>query len=103
MSASRPLRICFIAYRGNMRSGGQGIYLWFLARELAKLGHRIDVLVGPPYPDAMPFANSVQELPNQQFWGGWFAQDRAAMLPQPSPLRALAPLNFYELAASWWG
>ena len=103
MSTSRPLRICFVAYRGNMRSGGQGIYLWFLARELAKLGHRIDVLVGPPYPDPMPFANSVQELPNQQFWGGWFAQDRASMLPQPSPLRALAPLNFYELAASWWG
>jgi len=44
------MRILFTAYRGNMRCGGQGIYLWFLARELARLGHRIDVLVGPPYP-----------------------------------------------------
>ena len=39
----RPLRICFVAYRGNMRCGGQGVYLWFLARELARLGHEIDV------------------------------------------------------------
>ena len=51
---SPPLRILFTAYRGNMRCGGQGIYLWFLARELARLGHTIDVLVGPPYPDPMP-------------------------------------------------
>ena len=83
-----------------MRCGGQGVYLWFLARELAKLGHEIDVLVGPPYPDPMPFAASVQELPNEQFWGGWFAHDRHAMLPRPNPLRIFLPLNFYELAAS---
>ena len=58
---SRPLRILFTAYRGNMRCGGQGIYLWFLARELARLGHHIEVLVGPPYPDPMPFAADVCE------------------------------------------
>ena len=96
-----PLRICFAAYRGNMLCGGQGIYLWFLARELARLGHRVDVLVGPPHPDPMPFANSVSHLPNQQFWAGWF--DRASLLPRPRPLRVFSPLNFYELAASYLG
>ena len=96
---SRPLRICFVAYRGNMRCGGQGVYLWFLARELARLGHEVEVLVGPPYPDPMPFAYSVSELPNQRFWGGWFNRDRRAMLPA-NPLRIFEPLNFYELAAS---
>lgn len=98
----RPLRICFVAYRGNMRCGGQGVYLWFLARELARAGHEVDVLVGPPYPDPMPFAQSVTHLPNQQCWAGWFARDRRALLPDP-PLRALAPLAFYELAASRLG
>jgi glycosyltransferase involved in cell wall biosynthesis len=97
---SRPLRICFVAYRGNMRCGGQGVYLWFLARELARLGHPVDVLVGPPYPDAMPFARSVTRLPNERFWGRWFAGDAAALLPRPQPLRIFEPLNFYELAAS---
>ena len=75
----RPLRICFASYRGNMRCGGQGIYLWFLARELARLGHRVDVLVGPPYPDPMPFAESGARLDDPQFWARWFLRDRAGM------------------------
>ena len=98
-----PLRICFVAYRGNMRCGGQGIYLWFLARELARLGHRVDVLVGPPYPDPMPFAERVSRLPNEQFWAAWFSRDRSHFVLRPSPARILAPLNFYELAASRMG
>jgi len=100
---TRPLRIAFVAYRGNMRCGGQGVYLWFLARELSRQGHRVDVFVGPPYPDPMPFANRVEELPNEQFWGGWFSRDPARMLPKPNPYAIFAPLNFYELVASWFG
>jgi glycosyltransferase involved in cell wall biosynthesis len=101
--APGPLRICFVAYRGNMNCGGQGIYLWFLARELARLGHTVDVLVGPPYPDPMPFARHVWELPNEQFWAKWFRKERGALLPRPNPLRIFEPLNFYELAASRLG
>ena len=79
------------------------MYLWFLARELARLGHRVDVLVGPPYPDPMPFANSVTSMPNEQFWGKWFLAQRRHLIPQPRPLRVFEPLNFYELAASYLG
>jgi glycosyltransferase involved in cell wall biosynthesis len=100
---TRPLRICFAAYRGNMQCGGQGVYLWFLARELAALGHDVDVLVGPPYPDPMPFASSVTRLPDPQFWAAWFARDRAALLPAGRPLAVFEPLHFYELAASYLG
>lgn len=98
-----PLRICFIAYRGNMHCGGQGVYLWFLARELARLGHQVDVLVGPPYPDPMPFANAVTAIPNERFWGKWFLGQHREMIPQPRALRIFEPLNFYELAASYLG
>ncbi len=100
---SRPLRVCFVAYRGNPRCGGQGIYLWFLARELARAGHRIDVLVGPPEPEPMPFVRDVRLLPNDRFWGKWFGRDRAGFLPEPDPLRVFEPLRFYELAASRLG
>jgi glycosyltransferase involved in cell wall biosynthesis len=99
---SPPLRIAFVAYRGNMRCGGQGVYLWFLARELARLGHRVDVFVGPPYPDPMPFARRVNELRNHQYWGKWFSKDRRALIPTPRT-RLLNPLEFYELAASYIG
>ena len=34
---NRPLRICFAAYRGNMQCGGQGVYLYFLARDAFRL------------------------------------------------------------------
>jgi glycosyltransferase involved in cell wall biosynthesis len=98
-----PLRICFVAYRGNMRCGGQGVYLWFLSRELARLGHRVEVLVGPPYPDPMPFAAEVTRIPNQNFWASWFMRDRAPFVLRPNPLRIFAPLTFYELAASRMG
>ncbi len=99
----RPLRIAFASYRGNMKCGGQGVYLWFLARELAALGHRVDVVVGPPYPDPMPFARELHRLQNEQFWGKWFARDRPAFVAGGPPLRLLSPLNFYELGASWFG
>jgi glycosyltransferase involved in cell wall biosynthesis len=100
---ARPLRVCFLAYRGNMASGGQGVYLWCLARELARLGHRVDVIVGPPYPDPMPFAASVTHVHDERFWGKWFSRDRSLLLPQPQPLRIFEPLNFWEFGATWFG
>lgn len=102
MSPGRPLRIAFVAYRGNMRCGGQGVYLWFLARELARLGHHVDVLVGPPYPDAMPFAEEVLPVRNEQFWAKWFVRQRQGFFPRPF-WRTFEPLTFYELAASRMG
>jgi glycosyltransferase involved in cell wall biosynthesis len=92
-----------VGYRGNMHSGGQGVYLWFLVRELARLGHHVDVMVGPPFPDPMPFAGEVVTLPNEQFWAKWFSRDWARFLPRPNPLRVFEPLNFYELASSRLG
>ncbi len=46
----RPLRVAFLAYRGNPHCGGQGVYTRHLTRELAALGHQVTVFGGPPYP-----------------------------------------------------
>jgi len=99
----RPLRIALLAYRGNMQSGGQGIYLWFLARELARLGHEVHVWAGPPHPDPMPFAKRLVFVPNEGFWAKRFDPDPAAVLPRPDPLRIFEPLNFWEYGATWFG
>jgi glycosyltransferase involved in cell wall biosynthesis len=40
-----------LTYRGNPLSGGQGVYIRNLSRELQQLGHDITVISGPPYPD----------------------------------------------------
>lgn len=100
---ARPLRICFIAYRGNMACGGQGIYLYFLARELSRLGIEVDVVVGPPYPDEMPFARTVQRLPNQEHWARWFTRDFAGMIPESGVRGAISPLHLYEVGSSRLG
>jgi glycosyltransferase involved in cell wall biosynthesis len=46
----RPLRICLLSYRSNPHCGGQGVYIKHLSRELTQLGHRVDVVTGPPDP-----------------------------------------------------
>ena len=48
--ADRPLRIALLSYKGNPFCGGQGVYVRHLSRELARLGHDVQVLGGQPYP-----------------------------------------------------
>lgn len=45
------MRICLLSYRSYRYSGGQGIYVRYLSRSLRDLGHEVDVISGPPYPD----------------------------------------------------
>lgn len=45
------MRICLLSYRAYKYSGGQGIYVRYLSRALQKLGHEVDVIAGPPYPE----------------------------------------------------
>lgn len=47
----RPLRIALLSYRGKPHCGGQGVYVRNLSRELVALGHEVEVIGGPPYPD----------------------------------------------------
>lgn len=42
------------SYRSKPHSGGQGIYVRNLSRELVALGHQVQVFSGPPYPDLDP-------------------------------------------------
>jgi len=44
-------RICLLSYRSNPHCGGQGVYLKHLASALKELGHHVDVISGPPYPE----------------------------------------------------
>src|SRR3954465_966177 len=47
----RSLRIALLSYRSKPHSGGQGVYVRALSRELTGLGHRVEVLSGQPYPE----------------------------------------------------
>nr|WP_202501095.1 glycosyltransferase family 4 protein [Streptomyces sp. SID5785] len=44
------MRIALLTYKGNPFCGGQGVYVRHLSRELARLGHRVEVIGAQPYP-----------------------------------------------------
>lgn len=52
--SARPLRIAFLSYRSDPKVGGQGVYLAEAAKALCDLGHRVDVISGPPFPKLDP-------------------------------------------------
>ncbi|WP_448616345.1 glycosyltransferase family 4 protein [Modestobacter sp. URMC 112] len=47
----RSLRVALLSYRSKPHSGGQGVYVRALSRELRELGHRVEVFSGQPYPE----------------------------------------------------
>jgi glycosyltransferase involved in cell wall biosynthesis len=50
----RRLRVALLVYRGNPRSGGQGVYVRHLSGGLVALGHDVTVFSGRPYPELPP-------------------------------------------------
>jgi glycosyltransferase involved in cell wall biosynthesis len=48
------VKVALSSYRSKPHSGGQGVYVRNLSRELVQLGHQVEVFSGPPYPDLDP-------------------------------------------------
>ncbi len=85
------MRICLLSYRGNPYSGGQGIYIYYLSRELHNLGHEVHVLSGPPYPDVVDGVN-VHKLESLNLY-----ESQRSLWGDLSRIRN--PLRFYEFLA----
>lgn len=51
LPTDRALRIALVSYRSKPHCGGQGVYMRHLSRELAALGHQVEVFSGQPYPE----------------------------------------------------
>ena len=47
----KPLKIAILSYRSAPFGGGQGIYVYELSKALNNIGHNVDVISGPPYPE----------------------------------------------------
>ncbi len=48
------VRVALASYRSKEHSGGQGVYVRNLSRELVALGHEVEVFSGQPYPRLDP-------------------------------------------------
>jgi len=92
------LKICLLSYRGNPYCGGQGVYLYYLARSLAERGHELTVLAGPPYPPEMPFARVIK-IPDQNYVN----KPGRSAIPVDRPFSVFQPLELAELSLSRLG
>ena len=91
------MRICFIMYQGNMYSGGQGVYLHHLTRELVRLGHEVHVIAGRPYPEVVEGVH-IHRLKTFSFWSFLDGIDEYRF--HTSPVAFFHPVNFYEFAST---
>jgi len=79
------LRVAFLVYRGNPQCGGQGVYTRHLTRELAALGHCVEVFAGQPWPELDPGVGFVP-VPGLDL----YRDPDPFRLPHPRELRDLA-------------
>ena len=47
----QKLKIAILSYRSAKYGGGQGVYIKDISMALTKIGHKVDVISGPPYPE----------------------------------------------------
>ena len=80
-----------------MYSGGQGVYLHYVTRELARMGHDVHVIAGVPYPTVTPEV-TIHRLKTFSFWSYLDAFDEYAY--RTHPLTFFHPLNFFEFAST---
>jgi glycosyltransferase involved in cell wall biosynthesis len=90
------MRICLLTYRGNMYCGGQGIYVYYLAKALRNLGHDVHVMAGPPYP-SVPDGVRLHKIDGLNLY------ETPGLSSLRHPLDLFNPLNFYEVAATHLG
>src|SRR5690242_6182363 len=79
----RSLRIALLSYRSKPHSGGQGIYVRALSRELTGLGHRVEVLSGQLYPE-LDDGVTLTQLPSLDLYR------------EPDPFRTPRPSEFRD-------
>ncbi len=76
------MRIALLSYRSKPHSGGQGVYIRHLSRELVALGHEVEVFSGQPYPELDPGVR-LTELPSLDL----YREPDPFRTPRPSEIR----------------
>jgi len=98
----RPLRVALLSYRSKPHCGGQGVYVRHLSRELAALGHTVEVFSGQPYPDlddtsAAPGSVTLRPLPSLDL----YRDDDPFRTPSLGEFRDA--VDALEVATMWTG
>ena len=71
----QKLKIAILSYRSAQFGGGQGVYVRDISFALSLLGHEVDVISGPPYPNLQQGVNLI-ELPGLNLFETFSFKDR---------------------------
>ena len=75
----QKLNIAISSYRSAPFGGGQGIFVYELSRALRSLGHNVDIISGPPYPNLEPKIKLIK-LPGLDLFSTFVFKDRVLKL-----------------------
>lgn len=94
-----PLRIMLPSYRSHPFTGGQGVYMRHVSKALVDMGHKVDVVSGPPYPVLDPRVTLIK-LPSLDL----YAREMTRFgFPLP-PLKEMKTFaDYYEYFAHFTG
>ena len=88
------MRIALLSYRSKAHCGGQGVYLRHLSRELAALGHDVEVFSGQPYP-VLDDGVKLTKVPSLDL----YREPDPFRTPRPGEIRDL--VDVLELGTMW--
>ena len=71
----QKLRIAILSYRSAKYGGGQGVYVRDISFALSLLGHDVDVISGPPYPNLHDNVKLIK-LPGLDLFESFVFKDR---------------------------
>ena len=71
----QKLNIAILSYRSARFGGGQGVYIRDISFALILMGHRVDVISGPPYPELHDGIKLI-ELPGLNLFETFSFRDR---------------------------
>ncbi|KLI08954.1 glycosyl transferase family 1 [Mycolicibacterium conceptionense] len=89
------MRIALLSYRSKTHCGGQGVYVRYLSRGLAELGHEVEVFSGQPYPEGLDPRVKLTKVPSLDL----YREPDPFRVPRPSEIRD--GIDALELATMW--
>lgn len=93
------LNIAILSYRSSPFGGGQGIFIHDISNALSLMGHQVDVISGPPYPNLTEKIDLIK-LPGLDLFQTFSFKDRLKIFLKKKNKRAI---DFYEFFSTFFG
>ena len=96
---NQKLNIAISSYRSAPFGGGQGIFIYELSKALQALGHNVDIISGPPYPNLEPEINLIKS-PGLDLFSTFVFKDRISLFKNR---KNKSPDDWYEFFSALFG